>query len=163
MRGGTATTQTLRRLWNFTVLRAPRRAWSAPASSCLWRDATGTRYSLPVLPEKIVIPAALFLSAALNLTVFFQPPFAAIKYLWLINGICQSVLWPSLVLTLGPPGCGSDGSGRADLAVLLRPPDRRTLCCAARGGDNDRPKQPESAWRRAGRSPGSLRAVCGGL
>ena len=52
-------------------------------------------------PKKIVIPAALFLSAALNLTVFFQPPFAAIKYLWLINGICQSVLWPSLVLTLG--------------------------------------------------------------
>lgn len=52
-------------------------------------------------PKKFVIPAALFLSAALNLTVFFQPPFAAIKYLWLINGICQSVLWPSLVLTLG--------------------------------------------------------------
>ena len=52
-------------------------------------------------PKKIVIPAALFLSAALNLTVFFQPPFAAIKYLWLVNGICQSVLWPSLVLTLG--------------------------------------------------------------
>lgn len=52
-------------------------------------------------PKKFVIPAALFLSAALNLTVFFQPPFAAIKYLWLINGICQSVLWPSMVLTLG--------------------------------------------------------------
>lgn len=52
-------------------------------------------------PKKIVIPAALFLSAALNLTVFFQPPFATIKYLWLVNGICQSVLWPSLVLTLG--------------------------------------------------------------
>lgn len=52
-------------------------------------------------PKKIVIPAALFLSAALNLTVFFQPPFAAIKYLWLVNGICQSVLWPSLMLTLG--------------------------------------------------------------
>lgn len=52
-------------------------------------------------PKKFVIPAALFLSAALNLTVFFQPPFAAIKYLWLVNGICQSVLWPSLVLTLG--------------------------------------------------------------
>lgn len=52
-------------------------------------------------PKKIVIPAALFLSAVLNLAVFFQPPFAAIKYLWLVNGICQSVLWPSLVLTLG--------------------------------------------------------------
>lgn len=52
-------------------------------------------------PKKYVIPVALFLSAVLNLTVFFQPPFAAIKYLWLVNGICQSVLWPSLVLTLG--------------------------------------------------------------
>lgn len=51
-------------------------------------------------PKKYVVPAALFLSAILNLAVFFQPPFAAIKYLWLVNGICQSVLWPSLVLTL---------------------------------------------------------------
>lgn len=37
--------------------------------------------------EKFVILAALFLSVTLNLTVFFQPPFAVIKYLWRVNGI----------------------------------------------------------------------------
>ena len=52
-------------------------------------------------PKKYVVPAALFLSAGFNLAVYFLPPFAAIKYLCLLNGICQSVLWPSLVLTLG--------------------------------------------------------------
>ena len=52
-------------------------------------------------PKRYVIPGVLVLSAAINLALFFQPPFAVIKYLWLLNGICQSLLWPTLILTLG--------------------------------------------------------------
>ena len=52
-------------------------------------------------PKRIVIPGVLILSAAINLALFFQPPFEIIKYLWLLNGICQSLLWPTLILTLG--------------------------------------------------------------
>ena len=51
-------------------------------------------------PKRLVIPGVLILSAAINLILFFRPPFAVIKYLWLLNGICQSLLWPTLVLTL---------------------------------------------------------------
>ena len=51
-------------------------------------------------PKRIVIPGVLILSAAINLALFFQPPFEIIKYLWLLNGICQSLLWPTLILTL---------------------------------------------------------------
>ena len=52
-------------------------------------------------PKRYVISGALLLSAILNMCVFFMPPFVYIKYLWLINGICQSVLWPTLTLTIG--------------------------------------------------------------
>ena len=48
--------------------------------------------------KKIVISAALFLSAVINGILIFDVPFAIIKYLWLLNGITQSVLWPSLIL-----------------------------------------------------------------
>lgn len=51
-------------------------------------------------PRKYVIPAVLGVSAVLNLIVFCGVPVAAIKYLWLINGLRQSVLWPVLVLVL---------------------------------------------------------------
>ena len=50
--------------------------------------------------KKVMVGAALLISAAVNLVLFFQPPFWAIKFLWLLNGICQSALWPLLVLTL---------------------------------------------------------------
>ena len=48
--------------------------------------------------KRIVISAALFVSAVINLILVFDVPFALIKYLWLLNGICQSVLWPTLIL-----------------------------------------------------------------
>lgn len=51
-------------------------------------------------PRKYIIPGVLGASAILNITVFCGVPFGAIKYLWLLNGICQSVLWPTLVLVL---------------------------------------------------------------
>ena len=51
-------------------------------------------------PRKYIIPGVLGVSAILNIVVFCGVPFGAIKYLWLLNGICQSVLWPTLVLVL---------------------------------------------------------------
>lgn len=51
--------------------------------------------------KKYIVPGALLISAGINLIVFFNPPFWIIKYLWLFNGICQSVLWPVLIQTLG--------------------------------------------------------------
>lgn len=52
-------------------------------------------------PKRYVIAGSLLISAAINLILLFLPAFGLIKYLWLINGICQSVLWPTLLLTLG--------------------------------------------------------------
>ena len=51
-------------------------------------------------PRKYIIPGVLGVSAILNIAVFCGVPFGAIKYLWLLNRICQSVLWPTLVLVL---------------------------------------------------------------
>lgn len=51
--------------------------------------------------KKRVLGGALLVSALLNLTVFFGADFQSMKYLWLANGLVQSVLWPSLVLVLG--------------------------------------------------------------
>ncbi len=50
--------------------------------------------------KKLIISGALIISCIINLLIFFQLPFYLIKYLWLINGIVQSVLWTSLVLLL---------------------------------------------------------------
>ncbi len=51
-------------------------------------------------PKKYIIGGALFVSAVINATLYYDVPFWSIKYLWLINGIAQSVLWPTLILTL---------------------------------------------------------------
>ena len=51
--------------------------------------------------KRYVIAGSLVVSAIINLILLFLPTFGLIKYLWLINGICQSVLWPTLMLTLG--------------------------------------------------------------
>ena len=52
-------------------------------------------------PKRYVVAGALGISAVINLSLFFLPPFEYVKYLWLLNGVCQSVLWPSLMLTIG--------------------------------------------------------------
>lgn len=52
-------------------------------------------------PKKQIIGISLFVTAAINLILFFDVPFWSIKYLWLINGIAQSVLWPTMMLLLG--------------------------------------------------------------
>ncbi|MBE6529430.1 MAG: MFS transporter [Ruminococcaceae bacterium] len=55
-------------------------------------------------PKRFVIAGALLISSIINCIMFFLPAtpeaFEAIKFLWLCNGICQSVLWPTLILTL---------------------------------------------------------------
>ncbi|MBQ8343431.1 MAG: MFS transporter [Clostridia bacterium] len=52
-------------------------------------------------PKKYIIGGALVVSAAINAVLYFDVPFWSIKYLWLVNGVAQSVLWPTLILTLG--------------------------------------------------------------
>ena len=51
--------------------------------------------------KKYMVGGALLVSAAINGVLYLDVPFWSIKYLWLVNGIAQSVLWPTLVLTLG--------------------------------------------------------------
>lgn len=53
------------------------------------------RYSL-----RWAIPLSLSCSSLLNLAVFLGAPFPWLKYLWLINGAAQSVLWPTLIFAL---------------------------------------------------------------
>ncbi len=51
--------------------------------------------------KRYVLGGAMAISAVINLAVFAGAGFASWKYLWLINGFVQSVLWSSLVLVLG--------------------------------------------------------------
>ena len=51
-------------------------------------------------PMKYIISGALLLSAVINGLVFFGLPFTFIKYIWLVNGLCQSVFWASLLRIL---------------------------------------------------------------
>lgn len=50
--------------------------------------------------KKLIFPAVLFISSILNLLVFCKVPFGCIKYLWFLNGILQSCLWPSIVYVI---------------------------------------------------------------
>lgn len=63
--------------------------------------------------EKIIIPIALGVSSAMNLAIFCGIDFSIYKYLWLINAMFLSILWPTLVRVLSkylsgkalPHGC----------------------------------------------------------
>jgi len=46
------------------------------------------------------VAAALFGSAAVNVAMAVCPGVAAMKYIWLLNGAFQSILWSSLIKTL---------------------------------------------------------------
>ena len=52
-------------------------------------------------PKRWVLSGALLVSAGLNLTIFLGVGFGAYKYLWLVNGAAQSVLWSSLMMIVG--------------------------------------------------------------
>jgi len=53
--------------------------------------------------KRAVIAGVLLVSAAINAVLFTEPAFWIYKYMWLLNGISLSVLWPSLILTLSFP------------------------------------------------------------
>ena len=50
--------------------------------------------------KKYVMSGALILSSIINFLFFLGIPFELLKYLWLVNGIAQSVLWPCLISLL---------------------------------------------------------------
>ncbi|MBO4468333.1 MAG: MFS transporter [Clostridia bacterium] len=45
-------------------------------------------------PRRQIVPIALIVVSAINLSLFFGVPFGAIKYLWLVSAVFQSILWP---------------------------------------------------------------------
>lgn len=51
-------------------------------------------------PLRWIIPFSLACSAVLNIAVFLGAPFWTLKYLWLLNGGLQSILWPTLISVL---------------------------------------------------------------
>lgn len=51
-------------------------------------------------PKRFSVTLALLICAAVNLLIFFQPPFGIYKYVWFLNGVLLSSLWPSLVFIL---------------------------------------------------------------
>ncbi|MBQ9949506.1 MAG: MFS transporter [Clostridia bacterium] len=50
--------------------------------------------------KKWMIAGALFVSVTINTAVFIGVPFFCFKYLWLVNGMAQSVLWSTLLCIL---------------------------------------------------------------
>lgn len=50
--------------------------------------------------EKIIIPVALGVSSLMNLAIFCGVDFSVYKYLWLVNAMFLSILWPTLVRVL---------------------------------------------------------------
>ena len=51
-------------------------------------------------PFRYVLTAVLVIAAAINLSIGFGLPFGAMKYAFVLNGICQAALWPSVVTIL---------------------------------------------------------------
>lgn len=48
----------------------------------------------------LIIALVLFVSSAINFSIFLGIPFVYLKYIWLLNGVFQSMLWSSIILTL---------------------------------------------------------------
>ena len=49
---------------------------------------------------KYVVFTCLMVASAMNLLVAFAPAFEMLKYVWLVNGIVMSFLWPTLIRLL---------------------------------------------------------------
>ena len=65
---------------------------------------------------KYVLSIAVMISALINLSVFLGIPFAYVKYLWLLNGIVQSVLWSGMMRTLSA-SIAKESIGKAIIAM----------------------------------------------
>ena len=70
-------------------------------------------------PMRFMIAGALILSALINGAVFFGLPFGFIKYAWLVNGLCQSVFWASLLRILS---CYLDEKHMNKAVVIMSTP-----------------------------------------
>jgi OPA family glycerol-3-phosphate transporter-like MFS transporter len=68
---------------------------------------------------KFMIAGALAVSAVINGLVFFGIPFTFIKYIWLANGICQSVFWASLLRILS---CYLDEKNMDKAVIIMSTP-----------------------------------------
>lgn len=51
-------------------------------------------------PMRYIFPVAALCSSGLNLAFYIGVPFAAVKYMWLVNGLIQSIFWTSLIQIL---------------------------------------------------------------
>lgn len=51
-------------------------------------------------PKRVIIPIVMGVSATVNVIAFLLPAFGLFKYLWVINGLALSVLWPTCMLIL---------------------------------------------------------------
>lgn len=58
--------------------------------------------------KKVMIALSLLISSAINSAVFYGAPFVSFKYLWVLNGAAQSVLWSSLISALSQTLQGKD-------------------------------------------------------
>ena len=50
--------------------------------------------------RRVVLTISLLGSAISNIILFFGVDFELIKWIWIINGLCQATLWPTLLFTL---------------------------------------------------------------
>lgn len=51
--------------------------------------------------KRLVVTVALIVSALCNVALFCNVEFVYVKYIWAINGLAQSNLWPLLMFTIG--------------------------------------------------------------
>ena len=65
---------------------------------------------------RFITTFSLIVSAAINLTVFFLPPFFTLKYLWLLNGFSLSFLWAVLSTVLSR--CLSDENLKKAVVIM---------------------------------------------
>lgn len=67
-------------------------------------------------PKHFVVPIAMFASSACTISLFLGVPFKAYKWIWMLNGISQSFMWPTLIQSLGE--CIEDKNvGKSTLAM----------------------------------------------
>lgn len=65
---------------------------------------------------RFMVAGALVVSGVINGAVFFGLPFSYVKYVWLVNGFCQSVFWSSLIRILS---CYLDGKHMKTAMLIM--------------------------------------------
>ncbi len=52
-------------------------------------------------PKRYVVPAAMLVSSLCTVSLFLGVPFRFFKWIWMLNGVAQSFMWPTLIQALG--------------------------------------------------------------